>query len=368
MSTRRKNGDGTLEHKPDWPQAQRRWTAFWGREATDRPLMDVRAPVSPAPLPLSPPATMEAKYLDADTVVRRWQRTLAATWYGGEAVPTPEFLMGGYALGCDERVRFVEDTVWHPHMIDSLDAPITWDPGPKDPWRRKLDRVLEALLDAAEGKFLVGLTCQVPLNDLIMLLRGTDDFLMDLAEDPAKCARRLVEIFPRHLEVTEHIERLIGRRQSGCTWGYPGLWHRAPFAIAQSDMSCMISGALFEQWVLRELDLIAEHYPFLWYHLDGPRAARHLPTLLGRPYIRCIQYVPGAGAEPNGPAWMALYRQVQAAGRCLDLAVPPEQVEHLVRHLRPEGLLVRTRVKTREEGEELLRNAPAWAGSRLGAP
>ena len=48
----------------------------------------------------------------------------------------------------------------------------------------------------------------------------------------------------------------------------------APFAIAQSDMSCMISGALFEQWVLRELDLIAGHYPFLWYHLDGPRAVR----------------------------------------------------------------------------------------------
>jgi hypothetical protein len=40
-------------------------------------------------------------------------------------------------------------------------------------------------------------------------------------------------------------------------------------------------------------------------------------------------------------------------------------VEYLVRHLRPEGLLVRTFVKTPEQGEELLRNCVSWAGSHV---
>ncbi len=360
-----KNGDGPLLHKPDWPSARERWEVFWDAQATDRPLMDVRAPSGKAVTWPAPPERWEMKYLDPDYVERQWLAMMEATWFGGDAVPSPEFLMGGYALGCDQRVKFVENTIWHPHMIDRMGGPIRWDPGPSCPWRAKLDRVIRRLLEAGEGEFLVGMTGNVPLNDLLMLLRGTDEFLMELVEDPDLCARRLVECFPRFHEMLEHELGLLAERQSGTTMGYPGLWHRQPFMGTQSDMSCMISPALFEKWVLTELDLLAERYAFLWYHLDGPMAIKHLPALLGRPYIRCIQYVPGSGAPPNGPAWLALYRRVQAAGRCLDLQAPAEQVEYLVRRLRPEGLLVRTFVKTPEQGEELLRNCVKWAGSHV---
>jgi hypothetical protein len=125
----------------------------------------------------------------------------------------------------------------------------------------------------------------------------------------------------------------------------------------------MISSAMFERWVLRELDLLGERHPIVWYHLDGPGAIRHLPALLSRRYIRCIQYVPGAGHEPNGPAYVDLYRRVQAAGRCLEISTPVENVEYVIRRLRPEGLLVRTSVRTPEQGEELLRNAVKWSGT-----
>jgi 5-methyltetrahydrofolate--homocysteine methyltransferase len=360
-----KNGDGPLLHKPDWPLARKRWAAFWDAQTTDRPIMDVRAPSGNAVAWAGPPERWETQYLDPDWVERAWTASIESTWFGGEAIPSAGFLMGGYALGCDSNVRFAENTVWHPHMIERMDGSIPWNPGPQCPWRAKLDRVIERLLHASEGKFLVGCTQQVPLNDLIALLRGTEPFLTELADDTELCVGRLRELFPRFLECGRHIANMIEARQAGTMYGYPGLWHDKNFYPTQADMSCMISPAMFERWVLTEMDLMAEHYSFLWYHLDGPLAVKHLPALLARPYIRCIQYVPGDGADPNGPAWIDLYRRVQAGGRLLDLDAPIQNVEYLIRRLRPEALLIRTNVATREDGEELLHNAVKWAGSHV---
>ena len=71
--------------------------------------------------------------------------------------------------------------------------------------------------------------------------------------------------------------------------------------------------------------------------------------------------------EDSKPAWFDLYRRAQDAGIGLDLATSPDNVEFLVRHLHPEGLIVRsTSVKTREQADEMVANAGKWCGSHLG--
>jgi hypothetical protein len=136
--------------------------------------------------------------------------------------------------------------------------------------------------------------------------------------------------------------------------------------VSQSDMSCMVSPELFQKFVIRELDLLGERYGLIWYHLDGADAIRHLPALLSRPYIRAIQFVPGAGKPPNGPEYINLYQEVLAAKRCLDIEVPLDQVEYLVRRLRPEGVLLRTWTDTPEDADELLDKVKKWRGSHSG--
>ena len=355
----------TLLYKPDWPQAQKRIIAFWERCNTDRPCIDVRAPKGVDLPPVPAPESLEARYFDADYIAASWLRYCESTYFGGEALPISPFLMGGYALGCGPRVRFAETTVWHPVTMASMDAPLGWWPGPQDPWRQKLDRVLKRLLDLAPGKFLVGHAGQVMANDLLALLRGSQDFLIDLAEDAGKCRRRLEEMLVLWIENQEHFRALVSARQPGCAWGWPGLWHPDYVKLAQSDLSCMISPALFDRYVMADLDLLGERYGRIWYHLDGPRARHHLRKLLSLPYIVTIQYVPGDGVPPNGPAWLDLYREVQAAGRGLDIDAPPEHVEFLIRHLRPEGLILRTSAPTPEAAEELLHNARRWCGSNV---
>ncbi|NLX07883.1 MAG: hypothetical protein GXY33_22305 [Phycisphaerae bacterium] len=359
-------GDQRCACKPDWPAAKARWRAFWDMAATDRPCLDLRAflPDKGEPPPIPP--TLEGRWLDPDYLTAFAVHNVASMYFGGEAVPTNPVILAGWTLGCGPDVRFAETTIYHPVTTSSLDEPVRWWPGPADPWRAKLERVYDRLLEAAKGRFLVGYPFQVPVNDLLMLFRGNADFLTDLAERPELCTQRLREMLPAWFADQEHFFAMIDAQQDGCVWAWPGLWSDEFVMETQSDMSCMISSDLFERYVMVELDAVGERYERVWYHLDGPQAVRHLPTLLSRPYVKVIQYVPGSGAAENGPAWLDLYRQVQAAGRGLDLYVSLGTMEFLIRHLRPEGLVLRCGVHSPEEAQDWIDKAPRLAGRDIG--
>jgi hypothetical protein len=357
----------TLSYKPDWEQAQARIQAYWEQVPVDRPCIDVKAPRTSAIEPPPAPRSLEDRWLNPDYIAAKWEHMFETTYFGGEAVPAGPILLAGYATGCGPGVQFAETTIWHPVTMSSIDEPLGWWPGPDDPWRHKLTRLMDRMLELAARRFLVGIPGQVPAHDLLMLLRGPGEFLVELAERPARCVERMLEMLDLHLENSEYLRGAIEARQPGCVYGWPGIWHPTFVKTTQSDMSCMISGAMFDQYVLPELDRLGERYGEVWYHLDGPGAVRHLPRLLSRPYIKAIQYVPGDGAEPNGPAWLDLYREVQAAGRCLDLDVPAEHVEFLVRRLRPEGVMLRTREDSPERADELLHLAGGWCGTHATA-
>ncbi|HUS48321.1 MAG TPA: hypothetical protein VNA25_29500 [Phycisphaerae bacterium] len=357
-----------LKYKPDWPQACGRWAAFWEGQPTDRPCIAVGAPRPGAKhVPLLAPTTMTDRYFDPDYVAAQWRRQLETTYFGGEAVPTGNVLMGMYALGCGPGVRFAEDTIWHPVTMRSIRGPLGWHPGQRDPWQTKMDRVLGRLLELAPGEFLVGHVCQVMANDLLPLLRGTEDFLVDLATDTDTCCRRLQEVLRLWWEQFDHFRGTVEARQSGCVWGWPGLWHPREVMVSQSDMSCMISRETFDRYVMADLDCTGERYDVVWYHLDGWGAVHHLPTLLSRPYIRVIQFVSTEGQPPNGPAFIDLYRRIQAAGRGLDISAPMENMEYLIRRLTPERLFLRTQADSIEQAEELLHNARKWCGTHVRA-
>lgn len=358
-----------LKFKHDWPKARARWMATWDRAETDRPLMDIRGPspdaknVEPPPLP----ASTEEWFFDPNFVAAAALQRIKSTFFAGEAVPCAPILMGCYALGCGTGVKFdlARNTVWHPHLMDDINGPHNWHPGPDDPWRKKLTAVIRRLLDLAPGNFFVGGACQVPVNDLLSLIRGGQEFLFDLADNPAVCRRRLEEMLPLWIADYEYFRDLISHGQSGCAWGWPGIWHDQSCMLSQSDMSCMISTAMFEEYVLPELDSLGERYSRIWYHLDGWDARHHLPALLSRPYVKIVQYVSEPGKPCNGPHFMELYRQIQSAGRGLDIDLTSDDLEYVIRRLRPEGLIIRTKMDSPEQAQELLDQAVCWAGTHV---
>jgi len=258
-----------LTYKQDWPEAKLRIRAYWDPAAVDRPNIDVKAPVPTHLEPLPTPVSLEDIWLDADYLAAEWERAFESTYLGGEAVPAGPILLAGYATGCGPGVQFAENTIWHPVTMRSIEEPLGWWPGPDDPWRPKLATVIERLLSRAPGRFLVGYTNQIPAHDLLMLLRGANGFLLELAEKPALCLQRMQEAYVLHIENFEYFRGLIDASQTGCVWGWPGIWHPTFVKATQSDMSCMISGAMFDEYVVPEPNLLGDRYGLIWYHLDG---------------------------------------------------------------------------------------------------
>ena len=80
--------------------------------------------------------------------------------------------------------------------MSSIDDSIDLDLGPGDSWRQKMTKVIERLLQDAKGKFFVGLSGQLPVNDLLPLIRGSNDFLVDMATNIDKCCQRMDELLP----------------------------------------------------------------------------------------------------------------------------------------------------------------------------
>jgi hypothetical protein len=209
---------------------------------------------------------------------------------------------------------------------------------------------------AQKDDFLVGMPCMLPANDLLSMLMGTETFLFNLVEHPAWMREAILLGARQQLHQVGEFQGSI-RGHHDFWYGNPGwmsLWGPEPFLSTQSDVSCMLSPAMFDEFILPELDLWGEAHGALWYHLDGGNACQHLPRLLSRPYMRVIQYVPAPHEPLNGPDHLELYRKIQAAGRIVHIQVPKEHVISLVKSLDPALLIVETTCQSISEGEALL--------------
>jgi hypothetical protein len=357
-----------MKYKPDWDDAQERLTALWQGRARGRPCLAVTAPsgrgLQPPPLPPDP----EARWLDPDTVLGLARTQLENTWWGGESIPS-FLLMGGWVVSLGGTPHFDSRTIWFdPQPVDFTHAsPFRHDPA--DPWVVKHRRLYERALAAAGwDDFLVGNPCILPANDLLSMHMGTDTFLLALVDQP-EWMRKAIRTGARDLVRARRDLRDMAEGRHRFPFGIAGwmpFWAPESFASTQSDVSCLLSPDMFEEFVVPELDELAAAYGALWYHLDGGNARQHLPRLLSLPALRVIQYTPMPSEPPNGPEHLALYRQIQAAGRIVHIAVPKTSVEPLIRALDPGLLMLQTSCASIEEGQDLLRAAERWTAARSG--
>lgn len=357
--------NATYRYKLDWPNAQKRWDAFWTLEATDRPCLSVLAPRPDGRKIQLPELTcMEDKWLSPEYQLAKVLTHLEENHLGGEAVPHAIHLMAGTTTGCGDRIYFHEGGISIRPSMATLDEPLNWHPGPDDSWRPKVDAIYTLLLDHAPGRFIVTPPGQFTHLDLLNMLRGNAETMLDLAMSPAQVKARLHEMRELSFENEAHFRRLVDARQGNAGYlSWTGIWRRTPFYCAQADAAACISPEMFEEFVLPELDAQGERYGHLHYHTCGYQ--QHLSLCLSRPYMRVIQYSPNLKEPENGPAHLAFYRRVQKAGRCLDLSVGAGQLEFVIRHLRPEGLHISTTAKSVTEAEEILEHAVKWCGSDL---
>lgn len=141
------------------------------------------------------------------------------------------------------------------------------------------------------------------------------------------------------------------------------LWALGKVAKVQCDFSCMISAAMFREFVGPALTAQCEWLDYSLYHLDGTDAVHHLDALLEIDALDAIEWTPQSGLPGGGsPEWYDLYRRIKAGGKSVQaVGVRPGEVEPLLAAVGPEGMYILMWVETEREARDVLRRV-GWKG------
>ncbi len=354
-----------LEYKEDWDQAAKRLEAWWQGELLDRVVIQVTAPRDDARggsgwtgwnLPQTPD--------DPDPAIDAFEASCRDTWFGGESFPNLWINLGpgivAAFLGAEPEVA--PDTVWfetEERPWDRILREAVYDPD--NLWWRRARAITARAVERGRDQYIVGMTDLGGELDVLASLRGTENLLVDLVQEPEKVrimADRLNDLWIRY---HDELHEIIAAKQRGSS-SWMWIWSPGTSYPLQCDFAAMISPAMFEEYVAPYLQKQCRRLDHTIYHLDGPGQIAHLDVLLSIPELDGIQWIPGAGAPGLGsPEWFPMYHRIQEAGKRLTLQwMPAEDVEPVMRELSSRGLLITTSCRSEEEGRELLRNAARW--------
>ena len=354
--------------KPDYEQVLARYEAWWEGAVVDRPLVTATLPRPPErrrPQPAAGHGSLRERWMDADYQAEVAVARLENTIYVGDALPVaypnlgPEVFSAFY--GCP--LEFGERTSWSSPILRS------WEREEVEGLRldqeslyyRKILEITDALLEAGQGRFIVGYTDLHPGGDAVAAFRDPQNLCIDMIENP-RAVRRLVDrVTGDFLRVFDAYHRRLAAAGMPSTTWLPAVC-RGRMHVPSNDFSCMISAALFEDVFLPGIVCECRAMDRCVYHLDGPQALRFLDRLLEVPEIHAIQWVAGAGRD-HWSDWVEVYRRIQAAGRAVcQMRVPVEELSRVFEALRPEGLWIDVAgVEDAETGRRVLQAVERWS-------
>lgn len=344
----------------DWQRIERDWNAWWSGEL-DRPLVVLETihPISGIDWSQFTKFGLDTP---VDAILDNWQRILEATYFLGDAYPKwwVNFGPGTMAAFLGSRVSWTPDTTWFWPLegVQSLaDIRPTYDPA--NPWWMRVQEMTRRAVERWQDQVLVGITDIGGNLDILASLRGSEQLLLDLTDDPEQVDRLVSEITPLWLRYYDELEGITSQAGRGnACWG--PVWSPGKGYMLQCDFSYMISPRMFQRFVMPDLVACCEHLDYAFYHLDGKGELPHLDQLLSIERLRGIQWQPGDG-QPNADHWLPLLAKIRDAGKLCQIYVDGEGALTVQRELGGKGFLMHIVDETLypEEGEiliDMLRN------------
>ncbi len=290
----------SLTYKPDWPEAQQHFLAWWEGEAFGRCAFAVTAPRADRATRM-PPAFPEdplTRWTDLDFIAELNTYRHATTFYGGEAFPIWEAGYPGHAaipafLGCPTRLD-METGWWDPAFSDDdwdvralrLDKEGPW-------WRFTLDMLHRAAQESA-GHSIPSIGAFGGGGDTLAALRGTWELLHDVMRVPERVRDAELYLMDMWCEVYDTFYAIVHAAAGGSTCWFR-LWSPGKFYAAQNDFSYMISPRMLARLFLPAIERQTQFLDHCVYHVDGIKAYAHVPTLMELPRLQAYQILPGAG-------------------------------------------------------------------------
>ncbi|MBQ3304400.1 MAG: trimethylamine corrinoid protein 2 [Clostridia bacterium] len=330
-----------------WAATRQKWINYWKHQNTGRPVMTViaRKPEVEALSDGTPQdggylgqicqgnyyalpeelkwKDMVDKYQDPERIVARYRQFCETHAFLGESFPNLniDFGPGSLASYLGSDIGFKEDTVW---FIPSPDYQNGWDGAPKLAFNPENEWLLKHLALAAKCRELAGDDFFVDMPDLmenidtLASLRGAQDTLYDLLDEPEAVEKRIKEIDRIYFEYYDRFYDIIHDHEGGNAYTVFQIWGPGRTVKLQCDFSAMMSPDDFRAYIQPSLRQQAEKADCVLYHLDGPDAIKHLDALMEIDGIDALQWTSGdAGPDGTLPDWDVIYDKAILAGKSI---------------------------------------------------
>lgn len=352
-----KPGEG---YKVNMEAAKEKFRNYWAHKNTGRPLMCViarrpeveqysdRTPVEGGYLDqicqgkyYNMPEElkwkdMEDKYQNPQRIVDRYRYFCQTHAFLGESFPNLniDFGPGSLASYLGSEIGFKEDTVWFNKCLDGWDGvpKLTFDPENK--WFKKHLQLAKDCQALAGDDFYVDMPDLMENIDVLASLRGAQDILFDLLDEPEMIGERIQEVTDIYYEYYDRFYDVIKDEEGGNAYTVFQIWGPGRTVKLQCDFSAMMSPEDFRKYIQPSLRSQSENVDHVLYHLDGPAAIKHMDALMEIEGIDALQWTSGdAGPDGTLPDWDVIYDKAIAAGKSIWVKVYSGEFEDWIRNV-----------------------------------
>ena len=347
-------------YKLNWAETKEKFANYWQHKNTGRPLMCVIArrpeveqfsdgtPVEGGYLDqicqgkyYNMPKElywkdMEDKYQNAERIVARYRYFCDTHAFLGESFPNLniDFGPGSTAAYLGSDIGFKEDTVWFKKCLDGWDGvpQLTFDPENK--WFKKHLQLAKDCRALAKDDFYVDMPDLMENIDVLASLRGAQDTLFDLLDEPEKVGKRIQEVTDVYYEYYDRFYDVIKDKDGGNAYTVFQIWGPGRTVKLQCDFSAMMAPEDFRKYIQPSLRTQSENVDHVLYHLDGPAAIKHMDALMEIEGIDALQWTSGdAGPDGTLPDWDVIYDKAIAAGKSIWVKVYSGEFEDWIRNV-----------------------------------
>lgn len=324
-----------------WDETKKNYSLWWEGKL-ERPLVrtvigDAYQPDAPAPrAPMPAQGNCNDFSYTPDEVIEAVDYQLSQCEFLGDAYPYMgfnHFGPGVLACFCGARLEVTPSgNVWFFADKEREISEIHVKYNPDSLYARRIKDIYRAGNKKWHGNVVMGMPDLGGVLDVVATLRGTENLLYDLYDEPEEVLRVIQETDEAWRQAYLDFNSVLEE----CNTGYSDwsmLFSSKPSYIIQCDFCYMLGNDMFRKFVLdsvlrhcRELDNVI-------YHLDGIGQLQNLDDLLAIPELNAIQWVPGAG-QPLGMHWIDVYRKISNAGKGNYLSCTNEDALEIKKELK----------------------------------
>lgn len=355
-----------MRYKEDWEQAKKRHEAFWHQEVIDRCCAAIHVnhtcyeDVGAGDRRV--PGTDEERILywtDPERIIKRNREVMENSYYAGEAYPSifVDLGAGGHAGFFKGAKHYFGDSVW---FFPSLEDPNDLEFDENSFLYKKTIELAKAFAEDSKGDYFVSMPDSTGNADALSHLMGPEELMPAMLEDPEAVQGALKKIEYAYERVMREVYDIVKDiNEGGSCIQWMQTWAPGMHAQMQSDMSVMISNAMFEEFIVPELTAQCALLDYPMYHFDGVEQCRHLDSLLAIPNLKAIQWTQVAGQKPC-TEYFPVLKKIQEAGKSLLIFAGKDQIQPIMENLSSKGLFLTCSADTKEEADEMLKCIAKW--------